>query len=1354
MPVPKPPMLQGMQPMQDLQEFYQDRPWFGLDFYRPPHDLAAGYVTQADNLYNVGGLFMIRPGKQAQLTTGFSEPVYLIGSFLAGGAQASAELTDGVITEINVTAGGIGYATAPAVTITDPTGSGASVTAVVTDGVVTGFSGLAGGSGYSAPVITIADQAVWILFTTGGKLYKIENGSNTPIEIKTPSGNSLTLNSANVRGVRFGPFFYLIDSSANGSLYRTDLIYAYTVTALSQPTTAPVATAISASALPGFWPSPTGASYDAPPQYTPGAACALATANVSGGVITGIAVNQGGYGYSSSAGSGPIVEVVDNTTGTPGSGAVIGTVSVNSNGQITSIPLTNGGSGYDSPVVRISQPAGQPSNAFGNTWTQADSSHTWLEYGWTFNPAIRLRGTGGGTAQGDIVGTMAAIGAPAFYDTDANSQSGSSVPLQWVRFDAEGDFLASPSTSPLAVQNVQHTDDSGDWATQFALSFYYYQNNVNAGVTISCQPFSDYEATHSLAPAKTFNFQPKNITGTIGSFPACSTVFDFSELAGAEPIKSWQIKISGNPAVVPPSGELNGGLMIAYITGGGVWGNLIENPQGTFSTGQWQAQKMALQTSAGGWIADTLPDAILQSAPLTSLTKDARLTLSFGSGADYTVGSPVSGSLPTGSAAQIAVGSGYLPNTVVSFVGGGGTGAIGLATVTNGQITAVTITKGGSGYTSAPTLVFGQSFVNIENISVPLTGFIENGTVQFDYPAYALELRLLAAGSGQTYQAIPLTIDSSGSFATGDLTQLATDLSCIGSVQIVFIDNPASASGAFSFNIGNLTFAGNLSVGYAPHFWVYTEVDSNEDLSLVNIIESDPSPYSNTLTPTGEFATAQLALPSSPLNRSSDKFYVYRGGGTFSDGLLRLVSAADWSGNDWTMGNQPSQSSPVPTNDAPPGVQLTPINPYTSWGQNDQNNNPASTGFKYFVDNTPDANLVGNPVLVVGKQPAPPGATAIARFQNRLWLATGTGVISSWLLTPGATAGLYFNPTVDPSDPNAPIKGSGYIPIGQGDGDPVVAMAPLGTVLTVWKGLSTYFIEGYDPTNFGCNEYTTFDGQGLVAPRAICTADNVAYVVEQDGVYTFDGSQLTKISDPIGSLLTPVLNEDGGQVSAAVFAGCASAFHGARLYLFAPEAGGNQNTQCFLWDSRFGAWTGRWTGMNVTSAVSIGSNTDDPDLWLGGFDGQLYKFSGNGDTAAAGGSVSPVSFALATRAYARPPEGLSVWMQGRYNLPLGIEDRAWEPFFRRARPTRLWVELNSYSSSGAQSISVTAGTRYEESQLASTYPLTVSGWQRALIKTKPDRGGLGVIVTLTGSTAYNLEVIAAGVTVARGARTG
>ena len=47
-------------------------------------------------------------------------------------------------------------------------------------------------------------------------------------------------------------------------------------------------------------------------------------------------------------------------------------------------------------------------------------------------------------------------------------------------------------------------------------------------------------------------------------------------------------------------------------------------------------------------------------------------------------------------------GTGYTSVPFVAFTGGGGTGATATATVSGGAVTSVTVTDGGRGYPSAP----------------------------------------------------------------------------------------------------------------------------------------------------------------------------------------------------------------------------------------------------------------------------------------------------------------------------------------------------------------------------------------------------------------------------------------------------------------------------------------------------------------------------------------------------------------------------------------------------------------------------------------------------------------------------
>ena len=95
--------------------------------------------------------------------------------------------------------------------------------------------------------------------------------------------------------------------------------------------------------------------------------------------------------------------------------------------------------------------------------------------------------------------------------------------------------------------------------------------------------------------------------------------------------------------------------------------------------------------------AAAAPLAVLLATPLALATP----TISFTGGAFPATGSPV------GIVSSALVGgSGYTTPPTVNFTGGGGTGATATATITNGQVTAVTVTAPGTGYTTVTTVSF------------------------------------------------------------------------------------------------------------------------------------------------------------------------------------------------------------------------------------------------------------------------------------------------------------------------------------------------------------------------------------------------------------------------------------------------------------------------------------------------------------------------------------------------------------------------------------------------------------------------------------------------------------------------
>ena len=141
---------------------------------------------------------------------------------------------------------------------------------------------------------------------------------------------------------------------------------------------------------------------------------------------------------------------------------------------------------------------------------------------------------------------------------------------------------------------------------------------------------------------------------------------------------------------------------------------------------EWVAKRMAGQDSNMTHMAigtGTTAAAAAQTALVTELERNA-MTVSGGTvstntieyAATYAAGDGTGAITEAGIFDTIgskvdditvsAGGTGYTSAPTVTFTGGGGTGATATATVSGGVVTAVTVTGVGSGYTSVPTIGF------------------------------------------------------------------------------------------------------------------------------------------------------------------------------------------------------------------------------------------------------------------------------------------------------------------------------------------------------------------------------------------------------------------------------------------------------------------------------------------------------------------------------------------------------------------------------------------------------------------------------------------------------------------------
>lgn len=465
-----------------------------------------------------------------------------------------------------------------------------------------------------------------------------------------------------------------------------------------------------------------------------------------------------------------------------------------------------------------------------------------------------------------------------------------------------------------------------------------------------------------------------------------------------------------------------------------------------------------------------------------------------------------------------------------------------------------------------------------------------------------------------------MTVADDGTYASIDITTV--DAAVRGAFRYLGIvfesDLTVTQTTMNLLLINGITLAGNLSSNSTSDFaynWVYTEVNASADLTnLINIVESDPSPASNTLNPTLTKAEASLTVGAA-VNVATDYYYFYEFGGVFPD------------------------KDPAQTYRLFAKVQLGAdrVDPAGYWTWTDAT--------RTLTVNEPDINLLYADTLITGRG-LPPGpantafptaAQAVCGWANRLWLAAGSTLFGSWAVTQSASAALYFNPTLDPTDPNSEIKG-GQWSVGGADNDTIQALVPIGPNLVILKSKSVYILTGTDGSNFELAGHLQLAGVGLAASRAWCLVENRLWFLALDGVWEYDGGDIIqKRSLDIEPFIT---NPD---IDPALFKKAAMLYAGQRIYLFMPKDGDSTgNDCCHVFDTRTGGWT-RYLQMNITSACTTSAASDRAEIYLAGLDGMFYQLTGEGDKATSAASATAVPGSLRSRAFGQEMDGESYW---------------------------------------------------------------------------------------------------------------
>jgi hypothetical protein len=197
-----------------------------------------------------------------------------------------------------------------------------------------------------------------------------------------------------------------------------------------------------------------------------------------------------------------------------------------------------------------------------------------------------------------------------------------------------------------------------------------------------------------------------------------------------------------------------------------------------------------------------------------------------------------------------------------------------------------------------------------------------------------------------------------------------------------------------------------------------------------------------------------------------------------------------------TVTNQGIQLSAIPVSTDP---QVTQRNIYRIGGSLGQwllittlNDNTTTT----YLDTTGDAQVTGQQLVIYRDPPMP--FTSICNHMERIW---GFG-------TPNDASIVYWSNLNEPWGFNVD---TGNLPIGENSfNDAAVACVSIGGQLVLHKSKTTYAVFGNTDSNFLANKLFDIGCRSL---RSACTAYGLDWWVSRQGIYFYDGSSPTNISD-------------------------------------------------------------------------------------------------------------------------------------------------------------------------------------------------------------------------------------------------
>jgi len=789
------------------------------------------------------------------LSSGFT---YKSGTTIINGVGAPNPCTSGCVGYVAVTSGGSGYTSAPSVNFSLGGGSNAAATAIVSGGVVTGIVITNTGSGYtSAPTVGFVGgggggaNASASLGTTSSPAWigqSIAGGGTltltfqADVSANTPAGdyeNQILTSSTNVPSLIFdylgttqenvhvcdaapaihAPSALCANSTGNVASAPQDpgATFSWSITngTITTSSTGTVDHVTIGSGGTGYVQSSTTVSFSGG-----GGTGAFATATVSGGVVTAITMTNFGTGYTST----PTVTIGGVGSGataaaTLGSGIVFtaGTAGTN---VVLNLTKTKGTCSVSSTAVSV------PVNESPAVTTDISSRNVCPNGTLTLSPVIS--------------------GTAPTYQWQVSTNGGSTFSNLANSGACASNCVSGATTSTLQITNVTAANDGfvyrlvatiGSCSTTTSNSTLHVSCTLDLEVTTNSDSPDPVSAGNNITYTQTVsNLSGVNTNGTV----------TFSQNVPSNTTFVSMVPPSGWTCTTPPVGgtgaitcTTNSGVhvnantttsaftLVVAVDPTTVDGTTItdtatvavgspdtdsvaaNNSKSTTTTAQKRID-IAVTKTSDATNADYGPGFIYPGNPASAKNVNWLVTMT-NNGPSRATGVTLVDQVPTGFtySRNMAItmtngGSGYSSAPTVNLSGGNGSGASAKAKL-GGFITVITVTNGGSGYTTVPTVTISGGG--------PTTNATATATI--DDAGHVTGVVITNEGAGYTSTpSVSFGTPGTGAAAT------ATILGTPGKVAQVYFDNVGTGY-TTPPSIASISGGGGTGAAATPSICIY-----------------------------------------------------------------------------------------------------------------------------------------------------------------------------------------------------------------------------------------------------------------------------------------------------------------------------------------------------------------------------------------------------------------------------------------------------------------------------------------------------------------------------------------------------